>query len=135
MPSVQPDFESLRRHSRAVARNAHVPYSGSRVGAAAQSESGEIFMGVNVENASFGLTLCAEAVLLGTRQVNAGGQLLAITACLEDGTVLAPCGRCRQMLVELAPAVLVDIGSSWVKVAELLPHHYLGTELVRSDEA
>ena len=84
-------------------RNAHAPYSRYRVGAAVLTDGGKIYTGCNVENASYGLTLCAERVAVGAA-VAAGARRVRAVAVVADGTDLPyPCGACRQVLAELAP--------------------------------
>ena len=100
-PSVaDPDWAALHRNATEAAQHAYAPYSRLRVGAAAEVDDGRIVVGCNVENASFGLTLCAECALLGQLHLGGGGRLVALVAVDADGNVLSPCGRCRQLLME-----------------------------------
>ena len=94
------DWESLRDRAREAMAKAYVPYSEFPVGAAAIVDDGRVVSGCNVENASYGLTLCAECVLVGNLQMTGGGLLRAFYCVDAGGNVLMPCGRCRQLLYE-----------------------------------
>ena len=113
----------------AARANAYAPYSGFRVGAALLAQNGAIFSGVNVENASYGLTCCAERVALFAATAVGQREFKAI-AVATDGAH-APCGACRQVINELAPnatILLVDSNSAQVQsetsIDELLPHSF-----------
>ena len=107
-------------------QNAYVPYSKFRVGAALQTSSGRIYCGANVENISFGLTICAERVCVGAA-IAAGDTSFEMIAVAADSEVpVVPCGACRQVLAEFSPAL--EIVSSTLKgqvaefrLDELLP--------------
>jgi cytidine deaminase len=88
--------------ARAVRRRAHAPYSKFRVGAAVLDERGRVHVGCNVENASFGLTVCAERNAIAAA-VAAGGKRLRAVAVIADPAA-TPCGACRQVIAELGPA-------------------------------
>ncbi len=112
------DWDALRAEARAVARRAYAPYSRLRVGAAGLVEDGRIVRGCNVENASYGLTLCAECGLVSDLHATGGGRLVAAVCVDGEGNRLAPCGRCRQLLFEAGGrALLVDE----VPILDLLP--------------
>ena len=103
------DWEQLRTHATAVAQHAYAPYSRLHVGAAGLVDDGRIVRGCNVENASYGLTLCAECGLVSNLHATGGGRLVAVVCVDGDGNRLAPCGRCRQLLYEAGgPQLLVD---------------------------
>jgi len=122
--SVPPDWAALRRAADAAAARAYAPYSGLRVGAAGLCEDGQTVVGANVENASFGLTLCAECSLVSAAVTGGHGRLLAVTVSAGDGAPLAPCGRCRQLLYEHGgPRLLIDGGTGTAPqaLADLLP--------------
>jgi cytidine deaminase len=104
-----PDFDVLRAAAREALQHSYSPYSGFPVGAAALVDDGRIVSGANVENASYGVTLCAECTLVGQLRMSGGGRLVAF-ACVDGaGNVLMPCGRCRQLLFEFGgPDLLVD---------------------------
>ncbi len=100
MPSNDVDWDALKAAANAAMRNAYAPYSKFPVGAAALTTDGRIVSGCNVENASYGLTLCAECALVGSLQMTGGGSLRAFYCVDAGGNVLMPCGRCRQLLYE-----------------------------------
>ncbi len=94
------DWEALKAAAVAAMKNAYAPYSRFPVGAAALTADGRIVSGCNVENASYGLTLCAECALVGNLQMTGGGLLRAFYCVDAGGNILMPCGRCRQLLYE-----------------------------------
>jgi len=103
MPGREAVIAKLKQHARRAAGYSHSPYSHFPVGAAVVSESGEIFQGCNVENASFGLTQCAERSALITA-IGAGespGSLAALLLYTPGNTAHRPCGACRQVIIEL----------------------------------
>jgi cytidine deaminase len=100
------DWDLLRAEAISAMKKAYAPYSRFPVGAAALTADGRLVSGCNVENASYGLTLCAECALVGNLQMTGGGQLRAFYCVDAAGNVLMPCGRCRQLLYEFrAPAM------------------------------
>lgn len=112
----------LRAAASAAAGYAYSPYSGLRVGAAALCDDGRLVMGCNVENASYGLTLCAETTMAGQLRLTGGGRFVAVACRSGDGIALTPCGRCRQVLYELGgPTCLVDTPHGVRPLRELLP--------------
>lgn len=119
-----PDWPALRAAATAVAARAHAPWSGLHVGAAGLADDGRVLAACNVENASYGLTLCAECGLVSMLRAGGGAALLAVSIVAGDGRPLAPCGRCRQVLMDNGgPDMLVDSGASGepVRLAVLLP--------------
>ncbi len=117
-------FDRLREAAREAAQLAYAPYSTLHVGAAALVDSGVVVTGCNVENASYGLTLCAECGLVSDLARSGGGRLVAISVVAGDGAPLTPCGRCRQLLMEHGgPELLLDAGeeATPVPLGVLLP--------------
>ena len=94
------DWGALKAEAVTAMKNAYAPYSKFAVGAAALTADGRIVSGCNVENASYGLTLCAECALVGNLHMTGGGLLRAFYCVDAGGNVLMPCGRCRQLLYE-----------------------------------
>jgi len=127
------DWNGLRDAARAAMAHAYVPYSKFPVGAAALVADGRVVSGCNVENASYGLTLCAECGLVSALHASGGGRLVAF-ACVDGaGAALMPCGRCRQLLFEFGGAdLLVDLGSDEepTTLADLLPRAFGPDNLV-----
>ena len=116
------DWGRLRAAATAAMEKAYVPYSRFPVGAAALVDDGRIVSGCNIENASYGVTLCAECSMV-SELVMTGGGLLTAFACVDgDGAVLMPCGRCRQLLYEhSAPEMLLDTVSGIKTIDEVIP--------------
>ena len=115
------DWDGLRTAALAVAERAYVPYSHFRVGAAALVDDGRIITGCNVENASYGLGLCAECALVSILHVTGGGRLVAVVT-VGNGRPVMPCGRCRQLLYEHGGAdLLVDGDGSIQRMDAILP--------------
>lgn len=130
MPEV--DWETLRSAARDVMTRAYVPYSRFPVGAAALVDDGRVVVGCNVENASYGVTLCAECGLVSALHASGGGRLVAFTCVDGHGNVLMPCGRCRQLLYEHGgPDLLVDTMDGPKPLAELLPYAFGPHDLSR----
>jgi cytidine deaminase len=138
------DWPQLRAAAVDVAGRAYAPYSRLRVGAAGLTGDGQVVVGCNVENASFGVTLCAECGLVSALHATparspdsapAPGSgsvpvLVAVAVVAGDGDPLLPCGRCRQLLLEAGgPALLVDSARGPVPLAELLPAAFGGADL------
>lgn len=117
------DWDALRAAAREVSTRAYVPYSHFPVGVAALTDSGHIVTGANVENASYGLTLCAECALVSKLHTDGLGSRLVAFACVDAaGAPLAPCGRCRQLLYEHGGAdLLLDGPDGPVTMGEMLP--------------
>ena len=147
------DWPALRSAAAEVAGRAYAPYSRLRVGAAGLTADGRVVTGCNVENASFGLTLCAECGLVSALHATAppalGGTerasgtyetpespetaapvLVAVAVVAGDGAPLLPCGRCRQLLLEAGGAgLLVDTASGPVPLGDLLPAAFAAPDL------
>ena len=124
------DWEALHTAATAIMRNAYAPYSKFPVGVAGLVDDGRIVTGCNVENASYGLGLCAECGMVSSLAASGGGRLVAVYCVDADGTALAPCGRCRQLLLEHGGRELLVMGADGpVSMAELLPWAFDASEL------
>ena len=116
------DWEALRAKAVEMMGKAYVPYSKYPVGVAGLVDDGRVVAGCNVENASYGLTLCAECGMVSDLAATGGGRLVAVTCVDGRGRPLTPCGRCRQLLFEHGgPDCLVDSEPGPTTVGELLP--------------
>ena len=116
------DWEMLRAKAVSAAAAAYAPYSRLRVGAAGLVDDGRVVTGCNVENASLGLTLCAECGLVSSLHATGGGRLVAVSVVGGDNAPLAPCGRCRQLLYEAGGGELVlDSLEGPITLDRLLP--------------
>lgn len=126
-------MNELRIAAEAARARAYAPYSGFHVGAALETEEGSIVTGCNIENASYGLTICAERSAVAAA-ISAGHRRFARLALVSDAAEpIAPCGACRQVLAEFAPDLLVESSAgslmkSWT-LRELLPAGFSGDVL------
>lgn len=131
VPAPVPDsgFDQLLAVAREVAEHAYAPYSHYRVGAAGLTEDGRLVRGCNVENAGYGVTLCAECGMISELIAGGGGRLTRFV-CVgggedlgrEERDVVMPCGRCRQLLNEFsAPGMLLDTVSGIKTIEQVLP--------------
>ncbi|HTX81797.1 MAG TPA: cytidine deaminase [Streptosporangiaceae bacterium] len=124
------DWAALRAAATGVAARAHAPYSGLQVGAAALDRDGVLVTGCNVENASYGLTLCAECGLVSAQHAAGAGPLVAVSVVAADGAPLMPCGRCRQLLLEAGgPELLLDADTGPQCLGDLLPGAFTDSDL------
>ncbi|MFG1707247.1 cytidine deaminase [Nonomuraea sp. M3C6] len=127
------DWDGLRAEATNAMRNAYAPYSKFPVGAAALVDDGRVVIGCNVENASYGLGLCAECGLVSALQLSGGGRLVAFTCVDGHGELLMPCGRCRQLLYEFGGEdLLVETVDGPKPMAEILPYAFGPGDLSRS---
>jgi len=116
------DWEGLRGRATEVAGRAYAPYSHYSVGAAALVDDGRVVVGCNVENAAYGVTLCAECGLVSALHATGGGRLTHFVCVNGDGEVIMPCGRCRQLLWENGgPELLLWTVSGIRPMTEVLP--------------
>ena len=116
------DWDVLKAHAIGAMKNAYAPYSNFPVGAAAVVDDGRIVTGCNVENASYGVGLCAECGLVSELARTGGGKLVAFSCVDGDGNTLMPCGRCRQLLFEhAAPGMILETVSGKKLITEVLP--------------
>ena len=135
------DWPALRAAATAAAQRAYAPYSGLRVGAVGLTADGQVVSGCNVENSSYGLTLCAECGLVSALHASGAGvvgsgALQAVAVVAGDGQPLLPCGRCRQLLLEAGgPDLLVDTAEGPVELKVLLPAAFTGADLAARREA
>ena len=116
------DWEALRAVAKAAMANAYAPYSKFPVGAAALTEDGRVVSGCNVENASYGLGLCAECGLVSNLTMTGGGKLVAFYCVDGQQNVLMPCGSCRQLLFEHStPGMVLETVSGQRTIEQVLP--------------
>ena len=130
------EWAELLEAARAALAHAYVPYSKYPVGAAALTDDGRVISGCNVENASYGLTLCAECSLISSLRMTGGG-LLAAFVCVDGaGEILMPCGRCRQLLYEFrAPAMQLMTVGGIRTMDEVLPDAFGPQHLEEQEKA
>ncbi len=122
MPANDTDWQALEAAAKQAMQRAYAPYSKFPVGAAALTEDGRIISGCNVENASYGLTLCAECALVGQLHMTGGGRLAAFYCVDGQGNILMPCGRCRQLLYEFrAPGMQLMTTQGIKSMDQMLP--------------
>ncbi|MER7131541.1 cytidine deaminase [Streptosporangium saharense] len=134
MSTESVDWAALRAEAARVMGHAYAPYSKFPVGAAALVDDGRLVSGCNVENASYGLGLCAECGLVSALQASGGGRLVAFTCVDGRGELLMPCGRCRQLLLEFGgPGLLVETVDGPRPLAEILPYAFGPDDLKRGD--
>lgn len=127
---AQIDLEALAARAWGAREKAYSPYSKFAVGAALATENGEIFVGCNIENASFGLTICAERVAVGAAVAAGFRKFSAIALAAETEEAVAPCGACRQFLAEFNPSLQIHCTgrggiSRTVLLSDLLPSPFL----------
>jgi cytidine deaminase len=125
----QADRDRLRRDAKAAWQNSYAPYSKFRVGAAILTESGEVFTGCNVENASYGLTNCAERTAIFSAVAKLGKlRLRAVAVDCEQEVSCGPCGACRQVIYEFGPDATVlfndENGPTETHITKLLPYGF-----------
>jgi cytidine deaminase len=127
---VEIDWLDLRKAAVDVMGRAYAPYSKYPVGAAGLVDDGRVVVGCNVENAAYGVVLCAECGLVSQLHATGGGRLVAMACVDAAGDPLLPCGRCRQLLWEQGgPAMLVDAIGGPLTMADLLPRGFGSAEL------
>ncbi len=125
MDVARVDWAALRSAAREAMSRAYAPYSRYPVGAAALVDDGRTIAGCNVENASYGVGLCAECGLVSALHASGGGRLVAFSCCDGRGELLMPCGRCRQLLYEHGGAdLLLDTPEGVRTMADVLPQAF-----------
>ena len=126
--TLHPEHEALLAAARDVRERAYAPYSHFTVGAALDTGEGHVFLGCNVENASFGLTICAERAAVVAAIAAGFRRFSAIAVAGAEGALTSPCGACRQVLAEFNPGMSViyttSDGPVVATIAELLPHSF-----------
>ena len=129
-------WETLREGARGAMQAAYAPYSGFPVGAAGLVDDGRVVTGCNVENASYGLALCAECGMVSDLVRTGGGRLVAVSCVGGDGQPLMPCGRCRQLLWEHGGADLLieTVSLGIVPMREVLPDAFGPDDLLAAAE-
>lgn len=126
------DWHSLRDNAIEAAQRAYAPYSRLRVGAAALVDGSRVITGCNVENVSYGLGLCAECAVVCALHSTGGGTLVALVCTDAAGSLLMPCGRCRQVLLEHGgPDLLIDHPAGPRRLGDLLPDAFGPDDLPR----
>ncbi|AXG79897.1 cytidine deaminase [Streptomyces paludis] len=119
------DWDALRAAARDAMSRAYAPYSKYPVGVAALVDDGRTVTGCNVENASYGIGLCAECGLISALQLGGGGRLTHFTCVDGAGEVLVPCGRCRQLLYEFGgPELILETPDGFRTLDEMLPQAF-----------
>lgn len=130
------DWNMLRDRATEAMHHAYAPYSKFPVGVAGLVDDGRIVTGCNVENASYGLGLCAECGMVSALAMSGGGRLVAVACVDRHGNALMPCGRCRQLLWEHGGAeMLLDSVSGIKPMSEVLPDAFGPDDLIERGEA
>jgi len=130
------DWDALRDAAVEVSRRAYAPYSRFPVGAAGVADDGRLLVGCNVENAAYGVVLCAECGLVSSLHATGGGRLTRVVCVNGVGEVIMPCGRCRQLLWEHGGAELQLMTARGVRrMAEVLPDAFGPEDLEAVDGA
>jgi cytidine deaminase len=130
--AAEVDWAALRVAARDVMRRAYAPYSRFKVGAAGLVDDGRIVAGCNVENAAYGVALCAECGMVSSLHATGGGRLVAVVCVDGHGDPLMPCGRCRQLLWENGgPDLLLETVRGVQPMSEVLPDAFGPDDLNR----
>jgi len=128
--SASVDWAALRAAATEAMHHAYAPYSNFQVGAAGLVDDGRVVVGCNVENASYGLALCAECGLVSALHASGGGRLVAVVCVDRHGDPLMPCGRCRQLLWENGgPDCLLETARGVIPLTEVLPDAFDAKDL------
>jgi len=135
VPDETIDWSVLMQAASDAMEHAYVPYSRFKVGVAGLVDDGRIVTGCNVENASYGLTLCAECGMVSALHATGGGTLVAVACVDQHGAELMPCGRCRQLLWEHGrPDTLLRTPEGVLPMSEILPQAFGPADLVERGE-
>ena len=133
MPDI--DWETLTQAAHEVMNKAYAPYSRFKVGVAGLVDDGRIVVGCNVENASYGVGLCAECGMVSSLQTSGGGKLIAVACVDQHGAPLMPCGRCRQLLWEHGlPTTLLRTPEGVLPMSAILPQAFGPQDLIDRSE-
>ena len=128
------DWDALQAEAVAVSRRAYAPYSHYPVGAAGTVDDGRVVVGCNVENAAYGVVLCAECGMVSSLHATGGGRLTHVVCVDGRGEVIMPCGRCRQLLWESGGAALELLTPAGVRrMEEVLPDAFGPDDLEKVD--
>ena len=126
------DWDALLAEAIDAMKHAYCPYSNFPVGAAGLTADGWLVSGCNVENAGYGVTLCAECGLVSELTRTGGGRLVAFACVDAHGRALAPCGRCRQLLSEhAADGMVLAMPSGMMSIDEVLPDRFTAADVER----
>lgn len=126
------DWSALRATAVAAMERAYAPYSGFKVGVAGLVDDGRVVSGCNVENAAYGVALCAECGMVSQLHVTGGGRLVAVSCVDSTGSSLMPCGRCRQLLWENGgPECLLETPRGIQPMSDVLPQAFGADDLHR----
>lgn len=132
MNITEETWSALRELAIEAATHSYSPYSGYPVGAAAIADDGRMLSGCNVENAGYGMALCAECGVVSDLHRTGGGKLVAFTCVNGNGETIVPCGRCRQLLSEnAAPGMLLAMPAGIMTIDEVLPASFGPMDLAR----
>lgn len=136
LPDPGVDWDALRAAAVEVMHRAYAPYSRFKVGVAGLVDDGRVVVGCNVENASYGIGLCAECGLVSQLHASGGGRLTAVYCVDQHGAALMPCGRCRQLLWENGGAAMLLMTTSGVRaMSDVLPDAFGPDDLVTRAES
>ncbi len=135
MPTIDPGWDELHAAAVEIMHRAYAPYSRFKVGVAGRVDDGRIVVGCNVENASYGVGLCAECGMVSALNASGGGRLVAVACVDQHGAALMPCGRCRQLLWEFGGAECLLATVSGIKpMSEVLPDAFGPDDLAERAE-
>ena len=135
MDPANVDWEALQRAATEIMHKAYAPYSKFKVGVAGLMDDGRIVSGCNVENAAYGVGLCAECGMVSSIHATGGGKLVAVTCVDQHANSLMPCGRCRQLLWENGrPDTLITTPEGMRTLADILPQAFGPDDLVARAE-
>ncbi|MBM3730876.1 MAG: cytidine deaminase [Actinobacteria bacterium] len=125
------DWDSLVREAASIMEKAYAPYSRFKVGAVGLMDDGRIVRGCNVENASYGIGLCAECGMVSSIHATGGGRLVAVVCVDQHAEALMPCGRCRQLLWEHStPQTLIRTPQGIQPMTQILPQPFGPQDLI-----